>query len=130
MKFQSISKGLLLGLALLLATSVFGAANKGSVQFPDPVTVSGKQLPAGDYSVKWDGNGPNVELNILKGNKVVATTPARLIDLSEKPGSDAAVVRRNDDGSRSLSEIHFGGKKYALAIGSESASMDASGSSK
>ena len=129
MKFANVSKGLLLGLALLLATSVFAASNKGSVQFMDSVTVSGKQLPAGDYSVKWEGNGPNVELNILKGNKVVATTPARLIDLSQKANNDAAVVKSNDDGSRSLAEIHFGGKKYGLAIGQETA-MDGSGSSK
>jgi hypothetical protein len=130
MKLANISKGLLLGVALMLATSVFAAANKGSIQLLDSVSISGKQLPAGDYSVKWDGNGPNVELNILKGNKVVATTPARLIDVSQKSDRDAAVVKSNDDGSRSLSEIHFAGKKYALAIGSESASMDGSGSSK
>jgi len=129
MKFANISKGLLLGLALLLATSAFAAANKGSVVFLTPVTVGGKQLPAGDYSVKWDGTGPNVEVNILKNNKVVLTTPARLIDLSQKPESDAAVVKQDSDGSRSLTEIHFGGKKYALAIGSESASMNGSGSS-
>jgi hypothetical protein len=130
MKFQSICKSLLVGLALLLATSAFAAANKGSMQLLDPVTVSGKQLPAGDYSVKWDGNGPNVEVNILKGNKVVATIPARVIDLSQKPERDAAVVRNNDDGSRSLAEIRFGGKTYGLAVGTESASMDGSGSSK
>ena len=130
MKFANVSKGLLLGLALLLATSAFAASNRGSMELMDPVTVSGKQLPAGEYFVKWDGSGPNVELNILKGNKVVATTPARLIDLSEKPNSDSAIVQQNGDGSRSLTEIHFGGKKYALAIGNESASMDGSGSSK
>jgi hypothetical protein len=130
MKFQSFCKSLLVGLALLLATSAFAAANKGSMQLLDPVNVSGKQLPAGDYSVKWDGNGPNVEVNIMKGNKVVATTPARLIDLTSKPARDAAVVRNNDDGSRSLAEIHFGGKTYGLAIGTESASMNGSGSSK
>jgi hypothetical protein len=130
MKFQNVSKSLLLGLALLLATSAFAAGNKGSMQLLDPVNVSGKQLPAGDYSVKWDGSGPNVEVNIMKGNKVVATTPARLIDLSTKPERDSAVVRNNDDGSRSLAEIHFSGKTYGLAIGSESASMDGSGSSK
>ena len=129
MKFQSISKGLLLGLAVLLATGAFAAVNKGSVQLLDPVTVSGKQLPAGDYSVKWDGNGPNVELSILRGSKVVATTPARLIDLNQKTNGDAAVVKNNDDGSKSLSEIRFGGKRYALAIGQETASMDGSGSS-
>jgi hypothetical protein len=130
MKFQNVSKSLLLGLALLLATSVFAAGNKGSMQLLDPVNVSGKQLPAGEYSVKWDGSGPNVEVNIMKGNKVVATTPARLIDLSAKPERDSAVVKNNDDGSRSLAEIHFGGKTYGLAIGTESASMDGSGSSK
>jgi len=130
MKFANVSKGLLLGLALLLATSAFAAANKGSMQLVDPVTVSGKQLPAGDYSVKWDGSGPNVELSILRGNKVVATTAARLIDLSQKPTGDAAVVQQNGDGSKALTEIHFGGKKYALAIGNESANMDGSGSSK
>lgn len=130
MKFANVSKGLLLGLALLLATSVFAASNKGSMQLLDTVTISGKQLPAGDYSVKWDGSGPNVELNILKGNKVVVTTQARLIDLNAKPNSDSAILQSNSDGSRSLTEIHFGGKKYALAIGNESASMDGSGSSK
>jgi hypothetical protein len=130
MKFQSVSKSLLLGLALLLATSAFAAGNKGSMQLLDPVNVSGKQLPAGEYSVKWDGSGPNVEVNIMKGNKVVATTPARLIDLSAKPDRDSAVIKNNDDGSRSLAEIHFGGKTYGLAIGTESASMDGSGSSK
>src|SRR5271167_926241 len=130
MKSQSIFKSLLLGLALLLATSAFAAANKGSLQLSSPVTISGTQLTAGDYSVKWDGNGPNVELNILQGNKVVATTPARLIDLSQKQNNDNAVVKNNADGTRSLAEIRFSGKKYALAIGSESASMDGSGSSK
>jgi hypothetical protein len=130
MKFQNISKSLLVGLALLLATSAFAAANKGSMQLLDPVNVSGKQLPAGDYSVKWDGSGPNVEVNIMKGNKVVATTPARLIDLTQKPDRDSAVIRNNDDGSKSLAEIHFGGKTYGLAIGTETASMDGSGSSK
>jgi hypothetical protein len=39
-------------------------------------------------------------------------------------------VQNNGDGSKSLAEIHFSGKKYALAIGSDSASMDGSGSSK
>ena len=130
MKFANVSKGLLLGLALLLATSAFAVSNRGSMELLDPVTVSGKQLPAGEYSVKWDGSGPNVELNILKGNKVVATTPARLVDLSQKSNSDSAILQQNADGSKSLTEIHFGGKKYALAIGNESASMDGSGSSK
>jgi len=128
MKFANTSKGLLLGLALLLATSAFAVSNKGSLQLMDSVTIAGKQLPAGEYSVKWEGNGPNVEVNILQRNKVVASTPARLIDLSQKPNNDSAVLTSSPDGSKSLTEIRFGGKTYALAIGTESASMSDSSS--
>lgn len=129
MKLSKVSKGLLLGLALLLATSAF-AANKGSLQVSDPVTVSGKSLAAGEYTVKWEGNGPNVELNILRGKNVVATIPARLIDLDRSASGNTSVVKRNDDGSKTLSEIRFAGKKYALALGNESAKADAGDSTK
>ena len=129
MKFSNTSKGLLLGLALLLATSAL-AANKGSLQVSDPVTVSGKSLAAGEYTVKWEGNGPNVELNILQGKKVVATIPARLIDLDRSAPGNTSVVKRNEDGSKTLSEIRFAGKKYALALGDESAKADSGDSTK
>ena len=130
MKFANVSRGLLLGLALLLATSVFAAnvhTYKGSLQLPASVNVSGTTLPAGDYSVKWEGTG-SVQLSILKGGKVVASTSARLVDLDQSSGSNSAVLKNNGDGSKSLSEIRFDGKKYALAIGDESAEM--TGSSK
>ena len=131
MKFANVSKGLLLGLSLLLATSVFAvSANKGSLQLFDSATVAGQTLRAGEYAVKWEGTGSTVQLNILKGSKVVASTPARLVDLNQATGSDSAVLKSNSDGSRSLAEIRFGGKKYAIAIGDESATAEMSGSSK
>jgi hypothetical protein len=126
MKFANISKGLLAGLILLLATSVFAANthnNKGSLQLQNSVTVSGKTVPAGDYSVKWEGTGSNVQLNILQGSKVVASTSARLVDLDQSSVSDSTVLKSNGDGTKSLAEIRFGGKKYAIAL-DESASAD------
>ena len=129
MKFSNTSKGLLLGLALLLATSAF-AANKGSLQVSDTVNVSGKSLAAGEYTVKWEGTGPNVELNILQNNKVVATTSARMIELDRSPSGNTSVVTKNGDGSKTLSEIRFAGKKYALALGNESTKADAGSSTK
>jgi hypothetical protein len=129
MKSSKTFTGLLLGLALLLATSAF-AANKGSFQVSDPVTVSGKSLAAGEYTVKWEGTGPNVELNILQNNKVVATTSARMIELDRSPSGNTSVVTKNGDGSKTLSEIRFAGKKYALALGNESTKADAGSSTK
>jgi hypothetical protein len=129
MKASKISKGLLLGLALLLATSAF-AANKGNLQVSDPVTVNGKQIGAGDYTVKWDGNGPNVELNILHGKNVVATVPARMVDLDQTPNRDSAVTVLSPDGHKSLNEIRFSGRKYAFAIGSQTAQAESGDTSK
>ena len=130
MKVTNISKGLLLGLTLLLATSLFAAgdSNKGSLQTLTAVTVNGTNLPAGDYSVKWEGTGSNVQLNILKGKKVVATTPAHVVELGTPSAMDSAVVT-TDNGSRILSEVRFGGKKYALQIGDESGSGGSMGGS-
>ena len=129
MKGTQIWKGLLLSLALLLATSAF-AANKGSLSISSPVNVNGKQLQAGDYKVTWEGNGPNVELNIMKGNKVVATAPAHLTDLSKAPSDNAAVVSNDGNGTRTLTEIRFSGKKYSLALGGESAKAEQADSTK
>ena len=129
MSVSKISKGLLLGVALLLATSGF-AANKGSMQVSDPVVVNGTQLPAGEYSVKWNGAGPNVEVSIMRGKNVVATVPARVIDLNESPSRDSLVTLVNDDGHKSLNEIRFAGKTRALAINAESAKAESSGTSK
>lgn len=128
MKASRMSKGLLLGLALLLATSAF-ASNKGSLAVTDACTVGGKALAAGDYKVNWDGNGPDVQLNIMKGKNVVATVPAHMIELNSASLSDAAVVSKNNDGSKSLSEIRFSGKKYALSL-ADSTRAAASDSSK
>jgi hypothetical protein len=119
MKLLNVSKGLFLGLALLLATSAF-AANKGPLQVSDSTTVAGKQLPAGDYTVQWEGNGPSVEVSILKDKKVVATVPARITNLDQASQYNSAVVSTSSDGARVLSQIRFSGKKYALEIGGES----------
>jgi len=118
MRPSTIGKGLLLGLALLLATSAF-AANKGSLQLSDPASVAGKQLAAGDYTVQWEGAGPSVQVNILKGNKVVATVPGRLANLDQAPSYNSAVVNKASDGSRTLSQIRFSGKKVALDVAGE-----------
>ena len=132
MKAGNLSKGLLLGLTLLLATTLFAAgdSNKGSLQTLSAVTVNGTNLPAGEYAVRWEGSGSNVQMSILKGKKVVLTTPAHLVELGTPATTDSAVVK-NDNGNRMLSEVRFGGKKYALQIGEESGSGESmSGSSK
>lgn len=123
MKLSMLAKSSVFASILLLATSLF-AANKGALEVTDAVVVNGTTLPAGEYSLTWDGTGPNVQLSILKGRKVVATTPARVVDKPNPQGRDAALLKVNPDGTKSLTEVRFSGKKYSLEIGQESDKSD------
>src|SRR5215475_9704282 len=113
MKFANGSKSLVVGLALLLTSSAF-AASKANFTLNSDASVNGTKLKAGDYKLEWDGSGPNVEVSILQGKKVVAKVPAKLVDVSSPYDNDAAVVKNNSDGSTSLSEARFGGKRFKL----------------
>jgi hypothetical protein len=124
MRLATMRMSLVMGL-LLLASSAF-AANKGNLQLQNPVSVNGTSIKPGEYKVEWDGTGPNVELSILQGKKVLAKVPAHVVELSSPPDNNAAVTKKGDDGSWSLSEIRFGGKKMALALGESSDGAQAS----
>jgi hypothetical protein len=56
---------------------------------------------------------------------VVAKVPARVVDLDQASPSNATVVKKNDDGTRSLTQIRVSGKKYALAVGEDAAKAEA-----
>jgi len=128
MKFATVSKSLVLGLALLLASSAF-AVTKASLQLSNPVMLNGTTLKPGDYKLEWEGSGPNVELSILRGKNVVAKTTAHLVELPTPAANDATVTRKNDSGPNSLAGLRFQGKKFALELGEASDGMQA-GSSK
>ncbi len=115
MKFATVSKRLVLGLAVMLASSAF-AATKASLQLSNPVLVNGTKLKAGDYKVQWEGSGPDVELSIIQGKNVVAKVPAHVVDLQTAAANDAAVTRQNASGPNSLQGLRFAGKKFSLEL--------------
>jgi ABC-type nitrate/sulfonate/bicarbonate transport system substrate-binding protein len=128
MKFATVSKSLIMGLALLLASSAF-AATKVNLTLQNPTTVNGTKLKAGDYKLEWDGSGPNVEVSILQGKSVVAKVPAKVVELNVAAQNNSAVIRKNEDGTTSLTGARFDGKKFALELGESSGGTEA-GSSK
>lgn len=126
MKLNNLAKFAVLGLAVLLATGAF-ASNKGTLHVQEAVQVNGHQLPAGDYQLRWDGSGSDVQLTVMQGKKEVAKTSAKVIDLEKASPYDTAIVD-NSSGTASVSQVRFAGKKYALAIGGEASAMTASSS--
>jgi hypothetical protein len=128
MKVATISKSVVMGLALLLASSAF-AATKANLTLQSSTTVNGAKLKPGDYKLEWDGSGPNVELSIKQGKNVIAKVPAKVVDLNSPAGNSAAVLKMNSDGTSTLSAVRFEGKKFSLELGEASDGMQA-GSSK
>ena len=123
---NSFVKGVLLTAVVLLAGSAF-AASKGSMELLKPATVAGTQLPAGNYTVQWDGQGDQVQLQIFKGKKPITSASAHVVKLEHPLPENSVVVTPNTDGSRSISRINFGKKDFALELSDEGAGSGASG---
>ena len=130
MQLSKISRSALPSLALLLATSAFAAnkTSKGSFEISEPLTVSGHELKPGQYKVTWEGTGGDVQAMILSQGKLVATVPAHLTDLNQPERNDAVEARKNDDGTQSLTQVDFAGKKYALSFDNEGANTGSTSS--
>jgi hypothetical protein len=71
----------LISVTMFFATAC--TANRGSLYVPSPTMAAETQLPAGEYTVQWEGDGPDVELKIKRHNRVKATVPAKLIPLDQ-----------------------------------------------
>ena len=125
---KSVSKSVVLGLALLLASSAFAAGTKASLQLSNAVTVNGTTLNAGDYKIQWEGNGPNVEVSFVQGKNVVAKAQARLVELPT-PAANTAALTHQGNGANTLDSLRFQGKKISLELGEGGEAMQG-GSSK
>ncbi len=95
MKTKHFAKGLLFGAALVLASAAF-AGEKASVKLYDDVKVNGKTL-------------------------AIATVPAQIAATNPAPSSTGYSTRKEDDGSRSLTNVFFAGKKYTLNLDQQAA---------
>jgi hypothetical protein len=66
----------------------------------------------------------------MKGSKVVTTVPAHIVAVDHSSPSNSIVAKENGDGTKSLSEIRFSGKKYALEVGENMGGSQAGSSDK
>jgi hypothetical protein len=107
----------LFGAALLLSTSAFaGNSDKGTLKLQDKVIVNGTSLNPGNYKVEWNGNGQDVQVTLLQGNRTVTTFPAHLTEQAAPSSSDAYESANQPNGDKSLAAIYFHGKRYSLQL--------------
>ena len=107
--------------AAVLALAVFGLSlgafakdrNEGKFTIWSPVQLGSTELKPGDYKASWEGTGSDVQVKILQGKNVVATTSAKLED---RPVAQDSVSMGNANGAKTLQEINFGGLRKALVF--------------
>jgi hypothetical protein len=117
MKLNKLSVSLL-ALGLLGSSAAFAReSNKTTLNIYEKVTVNGKALNPGKYTVDWDGSGPNVQVNILQGKQTMATIPAHLTESATTNTSNAYGSTAQADGSRALTTIYVGGKRTTIELG-------------
>ncbi|MFZ1131527.1 MAG: hypothetical protein WCA97_17845 [Terriglobales bacterium] len=115
MKLNQVAKTVVLGLGVLLASSAF-ASNKGALHVREPLEFNGQHLSPGEYQLNWDGTGANVEVSFMQGKREVAKATAKVVEL-DRASSDDSVIVDHTTGKATISQVRFGGKKYALVIG-------------
>lgn len=119
MKSSLFSKIILAVLTLGLTISAFAAGDthKSTFEISQPAQVNGTQIPAGEYTAKWEGSGPTVQVSIMQGKKVLATVPAQVITLNEPAAGTQAEITKSSNGEEQLTSLQFSGKKFSLALG-------------
>ena len=124
MKWNQAAKSLVLAVAIAAASTAF-ASNKGTLHISEAAQIGNQSVAAGEYQLRWDGAGPNVEVSVLQGKKVVAKVPAQLVEQKQASSHDSAIVDRTGS-TPTVKEVRFAGKKYFLALSSDRAAMGGS----
>ena len=103
--------------AFCLSLSTFAKdKNEGKFTLSNPASVGSTQLRPGDYKVTWDGSGSDVQVKILQGKNVVATSSAKLAD---NPTGQEAVTVSGDSGARTIDQIDFSSGHKSLVFASQ-----------
>jgi len=102
---------------LLVASLSAWAQNPRSFRLGSSVTLNGKAIPAGRYTVSWESHSPEATVTFVSAGRVVLTAQGQWVDRNVTYREDAIVYNTKGDGLRSLVEIRFAGMKQALVFG-------------
>ena len=121
-KYIAIVAVLASGLSL---SAIAKDKNETRISLSDSVQVDATDLKPGDYTLQWEGDGPDVQVKVLKGKNVVATVPAKLAQGTS--GYANAITTRTVGNMKTLDEVDFGGGKQSLVFGDATATQSSSG---
>src|SRR5690242_5455724 len=93
------------------------AANSRTVSVKTAVNLNGTEITPGFYVVEWVTHSPEATVTFTRNGQAVVTAPGKMVERDTKSLSDAVVYSNNADGSHTLKELRFAGKKQVLVFG-------------
>jgi hypothetical protein len=108
---------LLFILAFMLPVSAFAKDNNRHwVEIPAFVQVGSTQLKPGNYDVKWQGTGPEIQVSFVQNGKTVATVPGTLKTNDPHVTEDDIVTETTSANLKTLKAIDFSHNKQSLVF--------------
>lgn len=113
MKAAKLSLLILVTLALGLSAR---ANNGKTLSFRTEVVLNGTKLPTGFYEINWVSHSPEATVTFVKAGQVMMTAMGKFVERDVRYNADSVVYTNNPDGTHTLIEIRFGGRKQALVF--------------
>ncbi|MGH9649176.1 MAG: hypothetical protein ACRD3I_01770 [Terriglobales bacterium] len=112
----SIVRVLAVIIALTLTLSASAAGGKTTIKLFSNASLNGKTLAAGEYKVTWERHSVEADVTFSQGKQAITTVRGKFVE-REKPSPYTAVVTKpNGDGTRTITELRFEGKKEVLVL--------------
>ena len=114
MKFRSVVQTIVI--LLLISFSAYAKTSRRPFFLQTAVTMNGAEVPAGVYELSWESQNSIVRVTLWKEGQFFATAQGAWVKNGVQYPSDAALLRVNSDGSRTLMEIRLAGEKKSIVL--------------
>jgi len=105
-------------IAVVFATAFALAANT-QINLSSANQLNGTTINPGSYKLSYTTTGNTAQVSVMQGKKTVASATGEVVEIEKAPANDSIVSKMNPDGTRSMYEIQFAGKKQAIRFNSE-----------
>jgi len=102
---------------IFAAVSAFAVARGSSVfTAPDTLLIAGKELPEGQYDVRWEANGSDAKMTFSVLGITKLTVQGKFVEGDQKFNYSTFIVAKDAAGKKVVKALQFGGKKYSIVL--------------